>query len=163
MPKITVLHPISQEPIEGIRLGPGAELDPRTDRYDSTSGRWELATWCKDTTVPRRNPVIWVRPAGLSPEARQLLRKLATKGYLLTDFAGRWKMIPSPRWQRDGRMDWPAPDADELLSCGLIEKFNPSTAPEPTTMHDIFWQGEPDYDKIYQLSDAGRQLHEVLP
>jgi hypothetical protein len=136
------LHPISNAPIEGTILPSGTEL-LEGDVYDSTRGSWE------PNPIPgarlRGSAAIWIRPSGdlttISEEGKQLLSYLAEYNFLLAEDSYHWKVIPSPRWRDDGRMDWEVKNPDcipELIRRGLI-------LPHPNAV------------RCYEVTDAGRE------
>ena len=53
-------HPNSYAPIQGVRLVPGMELRA-TDRYASTSGKWEPCS-SPGLVIQEGCAVVWVRP-----------------------------------------------------------------------------------------------------
>lgn len=121
-----IVHSVSGTPIEGIRLSPGVTLR-RGDRYDSTSGGWEVADWCEHVVLQRGCRTIWVRPgAKPSREAWELLVHLAATNYLLTRWGrGHWSTIPGISAKMDGRIDWEVTHqqaVQELLEYGLVEE-----------------------------------------
>jgi hypothetical protein len=139
-------HPKSSVLVTGMRLAQGAVLR-EDDVYDSTSGTWERCP--APGLVLGSTPTVWVRPTGLSQEGLLLLAYLAERKYLLTkplhESYWRWKMIPSPGWKNDGRMDWPVQHpqcVQDLIEFGFI-----------TPTKD---------DEIYEVSDAGRAAAQQL-
>jgi len=138
------LHPQSRIPIAGILLGVGAKLQ-KDDRYASTDGKWQLCP-IPGAIIQRGCEAIWVRPdAELSIEAKYLLAELSVVNFCLT-YHLHWKMIPSPAWRYDGRMDWQVlhPECvDELLDSGFLE-------------------AHPDDSSVYQLSHTGREAGKQL-
>ncbi len=138
------LHPETQIPIAGMILRPGATLQ-ENDWYASTDGKWQLCP-IPGLILQAGCNVMWVRPCvELSLEAKSLLAELAPYNFCLTHHI-HWKMIPSPAWKYDGRMDWELlhPECvQELLDYGFLE------------LH-------PEDPSVYQLSEAGRTVGKEL-
>ena len=67
-------HAISGEPIQGLRLAPGAVLREE-DQHDSTCGTWEQCP-CPELELGWTD-TIWIRPIDLSSDAKTLLAYLA--------------------------------------------------------------------------------------
>lgn len=134
------VHPQTRRPIEGVLLGPWAELKPVIDRYASTDGSWQECP-CPGLCIQPGCETLWVRTIDPSGYARDLLAYIMRNEYYLTYYARRWKMIPSPGWATDGRMDWSLKDQklpDELLSYGFIRLTH-------------------YFGEVYEVTDAGRK------
>jgi hypothetical protein len=112
-----------------MRLAPGA-LIRNTDVYDSTDGGWHKAGRWTGSIIQPGCTTVWVRPnTELSKEAVSLLNHLVRSDkhhFYLTDRPIHWKVVPSPQWVEDGRMDWKVlhPECvQELIDYGYVHRI----------------------------------------
>ncbi len=143
MMRLIYTHPISNVPVAGIRLGPGA-IVREDDCYSCEDGSWRTSLNFVHTMVRPGTGTVWIRTAGLGSTARELLERLILDGHYMTKFGGReWKKIPSPDKKADDRLTWAIHQdaADELLRTGLITAMNGG-----------------DSDVVFEVSTTGRTL-----
>ena len=153
------IHPKSGVQVQGMQLVRGVVLQ-KSDLYDSTSGKWENCP-CVGGTVPNGQHVVWIRPnTELSAEGKVLLTYLTQNNFLLT-YLYWWKVIPSPRWRYDGRMDWRVLQPEcvqELIDFGFVSALSPREI-------DYGYEGifhSPQENEIYQVTEAGHALAKSL-
>lgn len=120
------VHPVSGEVITGIQLVEGAILRDE-DVYDSTTGKWERLPIMTGGRLSQTR-TIWVRPQGISDEARHLLMILSVRGgnlyHCIAERSGIYYHIPVPDFDWDTRVQTNRvqhPRAiQELVDCGYL-------------------------------------------
>lgn len=150
------VHPVSQIPLGGMRLGLGATLRG-TDQYASSDGNWRPAASWAGCSLQSGCPTVWVRPGvELSPEGRALLGYLVQWNFYLTQRGNMWIVVPSAKWKYDGRIPWEVqhPECiEELRDYGFIARSPIGISPDELGF-GCSWP-RPD-DEIYQLAELGR-------
>ncbi|MBX4210472.1 hypothetical protein KW783_00680 [Candidatus Parcubacteria bacterium] len=161
----THIHPQSGVTIEGVRLSVGSIIR-EGDKYDSTDGSWEPGGHIAGLIIQRGCTTFWVRqPEPLSANAKDLLRYLASggrfgSGTCIGERNGNFYVIPSPTFNRDGRIDWNSqrvrhPECvQELVNHGYLE-FSEHDPRNWMSDYGTVWEGT--RNRVHTLTEKGKE------